>query len=124
MSDLYDREQPHDPGPPDEGDGGNIGTIPPRMWDGSGANWGDFQGGLRCTICGIDWPMDDPRIFGLAHDHAWQFRETVGCPICGEQCNIFSNSDPISVESAWSKVNHKLFADYYERTRGRHPDDD
>lgn len=127
MIDPYDQEREHDTtggDPPDAGDGGNIGTIPPRAWDGSAANWGDFQGGMRCTICAIDWPLSDPTLFDLGHDHDWRFRETAPCPLCGEECRIFSNTTPISVEEAWSKVNHKLFAEYYERTRGRSVDED
>lgn len=122
MNAPYDFER--DDGPPDAGGGGHQGTIPPRAWDGSAANWGDFQGGFRCSIEGLDWPMGDPELFGLAPDHEWQFRETVPCPLCGEEMRIFSNSSPMDLEEAWSKVNHKRFDDYYLRTRGVHADDD
>lgn len=126
MNDLYDqdREPPAPPPEPPAGGGGTTGTIPPMLWDGSAANWGDFHGGFRCTICGIDWPMEDPTLFGLGLDHEWQFQETVPCPLCAESCRIFSNSSPIPIEEAWSKVKHKRFADYYERTRGVSPYDD
>lgn len=121
MTFPFDQENPPAAPPP----GGGTVAPPPLGPDalGSGANYPDFQGGFRCTICSIDWPVTDPRLFGLAYNHVWEFKATVPCPICEEPMSLFANLFPITVEEAWSKVNHARFRAYFIKHRGWDPEE-
>lgn len=83
--------------------------------------------GARCSVCNLNWPVIDPRLFGLPFDHEFDpyairsGTAKLRCPLCKSEIGIFSNTASMEVEEAWSLVNHERFRAYYRRTRGVDP---
>jgi hypothetical protein len=120
---------------PDHFAGGGVIDRPPTA-QGLPPQSPDDREAVRCLICNIEWPLIPnlweegkvgTRFMTDAEVGDFMRRALEGklpCPVCQEPTSFATNFQPISSEEAWELRNQAEFERHYERTRGRHPDED